>query len=77
MGRQVKVECRDCGSEFDENIQKNAEIEPISEKEYHRAIDDYAGKCDCGGKYKMKTIPRCPKCRSIKLKQIDSICLYD
>jgi len=65
------------GSEHDENIRKYAQVEPISEKEYHRSIEAMAGKCKCGGNYTLDAPPRCPKCRSTRLKEGNITVIHD
>lgn len=40
----------------------------ISKKEYLAAVEKVAGRCWCGGSYKFAAPPRCPKCRSLRLK---------
>ena len=64
-------------SEDDEEIQKLASLEPISETEYLNAIESTAGKCKCGGNYTLSAPPRCPKCHSTRLKEGDIIMMYD
>ena len=51
-------------AKFDTFIQKFYPVASIGEKEYFHAIEEYAGKCICGGKYSMKAGPRCPQCNS-------------
>ena len=53
-------------SQHDEYIQKNYPGEPLSEKEYHKAVEKIGGKCKCGGLFRFNAPPRCPKCRSTK-----------
>lgn len=55
-------------AESDRKIQEGYPGEPISEKEYHLIVEKIAGKCNCGGKYKFNARPRCPKCRSVAIK---------
>jgi hypothetical protein len=38
--------------------------EPLGEDEYHAAVENHAGICDCGGSYRFNAQPRCPACRS-------------
>ena len=56
-------------SEHDSNIQNQTSLEPISEEEYHRGINNFAGKCRCRGKYTLDAPPRCPKCYSTRIKE--------
>jgi hypothetical protein len=64
-------------SEFDKNIQMNAQVEPISENEYHVAVEAFAGKCRCHGKFSLNAPPRCPKCRSTRIKEVGISLMYD
>ena len=53
-------------AEFDRKVKENLSEPAISEAEYHKIVESTAGKCKCGGQFKMKARPRCPKCRSTK-----------
>jgi len=64
-------------SERDEDVRKHAPLEPISENEYQSAIRAIAGKCSCGGNYTLDAPPRCPKCRSTRLKEGEITVMYD
>ncbi len=37
---------------------------PITEDEYLRTIEEHCGVCDCGGRFSLTALPRCPGCRS-------------
>ena len=37
--------------------------------ERQRRVEEFAGKCDCGGKYTFDAPPRCPKCGSTNVKE--------
>jgi predicted nucleic-acid-binding Zn-ribbon protein len=63
--------------EYDENVQKLAEVEPISEDEYHSGIEAFAGKCECGGNFTLDAPPRCPDCRSTRLEEGEITLMYD
>lgn len=52
----------------DKNIQDNYAGEPISENEYDSAVEQIAGKCKCGGNFRIAAKPRCPKCHSTDFK---------
>jgi hypothetical protein len=52
----------------DQYIKDNYPGEPMSEGEYHAAVEQIAGACECGGSYKFDAPPRCPKCRSTELE---------
>lgn len=64
-------------SEHDEVVRNDPSIKPITEKEYHRKVKVFAGKCECGGKFLFGAKPRCPKCRSTNIKQGECIENYD
>jgi hypothetical protein len=55
-------------SGLDKQIKDNYPGEPMSEEEYHAAVEQIAGGCGCGGSYKFDAPPRCPKCKSIELE---------
>ncbi|HNV94486.1 MAG: hypothetical protein APG08_00744 [Candidatus Methanofastidiosum methylothiophilum] len=54
----------------DKYIQDNYPGEPINEDEYNRLVEEFAGKCKCGGNYTFKAPVRCPNCRSTNLNMI-------
>ena len=65
--------------EYDESVQKNYEGKPVSEEEYETGVEDMLEKCCCGGSFRFKAFPRCPKCGSDELewdKSRPSVC-YD
>jgi hypothetical protein len=43
--------------------------EPLTGEEYDRAVEDFAGVCECGGFFRHLAPVRCPKCRSTDLRQ--------
>jgi hypothetical protein len=55
--------------EHDKNVQETYPGEPLSEAEYNLAIEKLAGKCGCGGYFKLDAPPRCPKCKSPDFKK--------
>ncbi|VGO18070.1 hypothetical protein SCARR_00121 [Pontiella sulfatireligans] len=55
--------------EYDEYVRKHAPVTSITEEEYHRGISDFAGPCECGGRYTVDGLPRCPKCKSTRLEE--------
>jgi hypothetical protein len=64
--------------EHDRFVRVNYPGEPLPEDEYHRVIDDFAGKCRCGGHFRMDAKPRCPRCRSDEFVETEGIvCHYD
>ena len=64
-------------SEHDQDVRENAHVEPISEKEYNKGVEEFAGTCECGGKYSLKARPRCPKCRSTQIDESEPSIMYD
>ena len=52
-------------------VRRHVQVEPISEVEYDKRAEAYAGKCRCRGKYKLDAPSRCPKCRSIRLEEVE------
>jgi len=56
-------------SDHDENVRENYPGEPISEEEYHAAVEKLAGKCRCGGEFRFGAPPRCPECGSADLEE--------
>lgn len=74
------LHCNKCGDEkeisFDElgdiqiryekrfNTEVEKEAETLTEKEYQKLVEQFAGKCKCGGKYKFNAPPRCFHCKS-------------
>ncbi len=61
----------------DKYIQDNYPGEPISEDEYHRLVEKFAGKCECGGNFTFEAPPRCPNCKSKEIESSVLIMLYD
>jgi len=61
----------------DKEVQENADIRPIDEKEYHEKIINLAGNCKCSGKFVFDAPPRCPKCRSKDIKEGEITLMYD
>ncbi len=64
-------------SEHDKRVQKNADIKPIGEDEYHKKIVNLAGNCKCSGKFNFEALPRCPKCRSKDIREGETTLFYD
>ena len=52
----------------DEHLRAGTPGPPISEEEYHAAVEAFLGKHRCGGRFRFDAPPRCPKCRSIDIK---------
>jgi len=64
-------------ADHDMQVQKNANIKPIDENEYHKKIVNLAGNCKCSGKFTFNAPPRCPKCHSKDIKEGEADLLYD
>lgn len=56
-------------AEHDRHVQEHAQVEPISEDDYHKRVEGFAGSCACGGKYTFDAPPRCRKCHSDRLEE--------
>ena len=63
----------------DRYIRENYPGDPIDEGEYHRLVEEFAGKCECGGKYTFNAPSRCPNCRSTNTEVVQDgdFILYD
>jgi len=61
----------------DKEIQESYPGEPLSEKEYFKLVEKEAGRCRCGGNFKFKSKPRCPRCKSLKVKTEKINIIYD
>ena len=68
-----------CGasSEADEIVRETYPGEPITEEQYHQAVERQAGNCDCGGRFVFDAPVRCPKCRSTDIEQGEILMMYD
>jgi Zn finger protein HypA/HybF involved in hydrogenase expression len=64
-------------SERDEWIKEDYDGEPISESEYYRGVEEFAGRCHCKGEYKIEAPPRCPKCHSSNIEGGESFESFD
>lgn len=51
-------------AEHDRRVRETYAGEPMSEEEYHAAVEELCGKCDCGGWFRFDAPPRCPRCRT-------------
>lgn len=61
----------------DQEIKRDYPGDPVSEEEYHRGVEKFAGACACGGTFKLGAPARCPKCRSRNIKKGEIILFYD
>ena len=83
------LRCERCGKTrsvgFDElgelhlhYVKEHLPLEPITEDDYHRGVEEFAGRCCCGARFTFDAPPRCPKCRSTRLGEGDGpLILYD
>ena len=69
------LHCDACGGEksvlFDEirsiherQMLDEADPNRLDEEACHAAVEEFAGTCDCGGRFTFEAEARCPKCRS-------------
>ena len=56
-------------AEHDKEVREHAPVEPISEEEYHVAIEAGMKPCRCGGKRTFDAPSRCPECRSTNFEE--------
>ena len=64
-------------ADYDRDVQKNYAGAPLSEEDYESKVEEFAGKCRCGGWYKFNAPPRCPKCKSSDLSMGKVLTHYD
>lgn len=65
-------------SEHDHEVQERYPGRPLSERAYERKVQEFAGACGCGGRFRFRARVRCPKCRSTRLEATPgSMMLYD
>ncbi len=66
-------------SEHDRLVRENYPGEPLGEDEYFRAVEEFAGGCGCGGRFRMNAKPRCPECGSAEFDEDPEgpVCCYD
>ena len=68
---------RQSTSSGDEGSEKPDVVEPLSREEYEAGVEEIAGKCRCGGRFTLGAPTRCPKCRSVNLKEGEITMFYD
>lgn len=49
----------------------------MSEREYNKGVETFAGNCQCGGSFTFNARTRCPKCHSTKLERGEDVANYD
>ena len=64
-------------TEADKHVRENYKGEPLSEDEYHRAVESSLRKCRCGGRFSFDAPPRCPKCKSVEFTNTGEGVCYD
>src|SRR3954471_23916246 len=66
-------------AEHDQHVKDTFTGKPLSERGYHTAVQKYAGRHSCGGAFKFRAPPRCPKCHSVALAEDPSggVIMYD
>jgi hypothetical protein len=60
-----------------EMTQSQPPVEALANEEYYREIEEYAGKCSCGGQFMFQAPPRCPKCHSTNIEKGETLLVYD
>src|SRR5215203_4912877 len=63
------LRCNRCGetSSITFNELRLIHLKPHSERAFNAAVEKYAGKHSCGGAFKFRAPPRCPRCHSVDL----------
>ena len=46
------------------SLQQASRLRPLTAQGYHAAVNRQAGRCVCGGAFKLNAPARCPKCRA-------------
>ena len=65
-------------NESDKHIRENYPGEPLTEKDYHKIVEEMAGACKCGGSFKFDAKPRCPECGSDSYEDTgEDLVMYD
>jgi hypothetical protein len=64
-------------SETDEDVRESFTVEPITEEQYHKAVERLAGKCQCEGQFRFDAPVRCPRCRSSQITRGETLIMYD
>ncbi|MEI6499809.1 MAG: hypothetical protein WCP21_02155 [Armatimonadota bacterium] len=55
--------------EHDRKVRETYKGKPMTRDEYHAAVEELCGKCDCGGQFRLDAPARCPRCRSENHRQ--------
>jgi hypothetical protein len=64
-------------SEGDDLVRKSYPGEPMTEEQYHQAVEQQAGNCECGGRFAFDAPLRCPQCRSTDIEEGEILIMYD
>jgi len=62
---------------YDQYIQDTYLGDPIAKDDYYRLVEEFAGKCECGGNYTFNARHRCPNCKSTNYEPTGDLLLYD
>lgn len=60
----LKVPYCMASAEHDRRVRETFPGEPMTEEEYHAAVEELCGTCDCGGHFRFDAPARCPRCHS-------------
>lgn len=65
--------------EHDQAVRERFPGEPLSEEEYERKVERFAGGCRCGGSFSLTAPPRCPRCHTAveDLDKLEPMVFYD
>lgn len=64
-------------ADHDRQVQGDVLIDAITEAEYHHEVEEAVGPCLCGGTFSFDASLRCPKCRSINVRNRSFVSFYD
>jgi hypothetical protein len=59
------------------DVRKDFKGEALSKEDYYKAVENFAGKCKCGGDFTFDAEPRCPKCGSLEFEKCGIQVDYD
>ncbi len=63
---------------YDRHIQETYEGESITKEQYNYEVESVAGKCECGGNFRLDAKARCPQCKSADFEDTGEVELnYD
>jgi hypothetical protein len=64
-------------SDSDKIVRESYPGDSITEEQYHQAVEQLAGCCPCGGRFKFDAPIRCPRCRSSRIDHGETLMMYD